>query len=639
MRQLAVFLICLRGSVAQITVLQPKELAKTAFNDKKPDEQGYIHGGTAAFTTPHFEQKIIGVVMYEPSPSFHCGSNYGPSKKSTPTSEPTRYTTTTGPTTTTKDSDPIRTVWHSVFTRDFPLAKIMLVDRGGCEVKQKVKVAQRMGANAVLVRDRGGDLDESTIHKVHIGTPDNDLSIPTILITKASGDKLAAAAEIGIKKAAEKMTSPEGDDEDGGGLLELVMVRLHWDVPDSDVVKFDLWMQSAKPETLKFLHDFAPMATKLSTSMEFQPHFHIERAQDLMGDLEQCIGPYKECGDEGAKEAGTLQNDCQRWLPPQTYHHNGNLGDDLNDTFCSKDPDGAGPIVGAVVVQQDLMQLCVYQVQKAKGDTNKYWDFVKRLQKECPLEEGFTMACTHQLLETLDSQLGGFMVDDVVQCETQDAQENLDHERIFREWGPPAVKINDWRYSGPLDADELMRALCLGFAKDKQPAACVEFTRKSPTPVAPGTNFTYEEVIDFLKKVRFSQKSEAEKIDILTQQIEELTQQLQEVRTAPVVGPSTSSRAFLPGATAPPGLFTDTSTTQASNLLAPAGSDSDLMKYLPFGVLFLAVLCVSVAFGMILQARLMQTALVQDMRLQPAQRTPLLEQGDSRSDGNPANAS
>jgi len=481
---------------------------------------------------------------------------------------------------------------------------------------KKVRVAQQMGAHAVLIADGDSGVDEDRIID-QIPFTDEDVSgltAPSILISQANGLKLATEAEARIAKAA------SGENQ---GIAPLVRARLEWDVPDQAVVQFHLWMQSGHAQTVRFLRDFATTAESLGEQLAFHPHFTITRAKEiqtlqdrlLQSDLVQCIGPYVRCEGDDPLGTPTEEGSCERPLPPRPYKTEIKLTD--TDLFCSKDPDGEGPIVGSDVVQQDLLELCIWSEHHAPGKYDQqFWDFVKELPQECPLESNFNSKCGHELLDKLQKKFGTYKVDDVLKCEAE-AESKLAYERANRAWGPPAVTINHWRYSGPLDAQEVVRALCLGFAKDKQPKTCTDFTKKNPDTDAHGTSFTEEEIRKTLEE---NKKTYAN----IEDQIALLIKKYDEVKNAPVAGPSTGFFQTTPGASWAPGPVA--TTTVGIDLLAPAGgTDSDLMKYLPFGVLFIAVLCVSVAFGMVLQARLMQTAIVADMRLQPAQRTPLLE--------------
>merc|ERR1719433_420286 len=95
--------------------------------------------------------------------------------------------------------------------------------------------------------------------------------------------------------------------------------------------------------------------------------------------------------------------------------------------LCAEDPDGAGPITGGMVLEEDVRQLCIHQLTKVKrGDLNyregdqvaagvveyaeKFWNYVERFPAACPLDgdEGrrFGRECSEDLMLKLGIDVG-----------------------------------------------------------------------------------------------------------------------------------------------------------------------------------------------------------------------------------------
>merc|ERR1719321_1670946 len=76
-------------------------------------------------------------------------------------------------------------------------------------------------------------------------------------------------------------------------------------------------------------------------------------------------------------------------------------------------------------------------------------------------------------------------IDAVQRCIPDTATTKLAEHRGNRAWSARAVRINGWRYSGPIDADVITRAICSGYVDE--PPACSMLRLKYRTDSAPGT--------------------------------------------------------------------------------------------------------------------------------------------------------
>jgi len=317
------------------------------------------------------------------------------------------------------------------------LINIVMVRRGKCSFTTKVRVAAEKGAHAVVIVDReDSSLTSEDMHNIIVGNDGfgDRIHIPSILISKKDGNRLIDAAK-----------------------RSTVIVELAWDLPTDHVVSTDMWMSSASRESLKFLKEFSAKRKVLNEVMIFQPHYVVFG----MGSNDHRV--YNDlCSDDTGK-------------------------------FCAEDPDGAGPITGRDVLDEDVRQLCIHELNKVVRSSpehlkagkppveyaEKYWDYMERLLDKCPLDSAhpqdrFGELCSESLMRQV-----GLDVDKVKHCVSTTKEVKLKHEQDNQAWSPRALRINGWRYSGILDADLVTRAICSGFIT--QPDECKQIFN----PLAP----------------------------------------------------------------------------------------------------------------------------------------------------------
>jgi hypothetical protein len=256
----------------------------------------------------------------------------------------------------------------------------------------------------------------------------SDVKIPSVMVSAEDGRKLERAA----KKYA-------------------VMVELVWDIPRGQVVLVDFWMSSASEETSSFLKRFQESAELLRNLLQFSPHYHIFT-------LPAEVGKHAQLCIEGHEKR-----------------------------YCAPDPDGEGPVTGADVAYEDLRQLCLWRTtaKPAEGTdhgaggtpvtasySKVFWDYVAQLPQDCPVhgrrpENRFGSKCNSRLLKSLGSETSA-----VDSCMQANLDEYLTHEVVDTAWSAEALRVNGWRYSGPLDPETVLKAICHGFIET--PSQCVE---------------------------------------------------------------------------------------------------------------------------------------------------------------------
>lgn len=302
------------------------------------------------------------------------------------------------------------------------LVNIVLVRRGGCTFVTKTLVAQQMGAHAVVVVDKkNSPLTREQIQKIVMADDGHghEVKIPSILVSREDGEKLIDAAR-----------------------QEPVIVELAWDIPRGQVVVMDFWMSSGSRESTEFLIRFQDSAETLMYNMQFVPHFHIFSLPAGAGFNHLCATSIEGCA--GCKP---------------------DVG-----KFCAPDPDGPGPISGGDVANEDLRRLCIWNVTATKEHltgarySQKFWDYVVQFFRQCSLkgsraDNRFGFKCSTAVMNSVD-----ISQDMVQKCVSANFASFLEMQIQEVAWSPQALRLNGWRYSGPLDPETVLKAVCSGYA-------------------------------------------------------------------------------------------------------------------------------------------------------------------------------
>lgn len=367
---------------------------------------GWVMGSTATFGAPFYGDRFIGRLVYGESKK---GQNHCTKEDyDIPSPAPAKKSEDGGAT---------------------RLLHIVVVRRGECSFTTKVRIAQEKGAHAVIIVDKE-DSKLTTEDMANIIVADDgfggSVHIPSVLIAKEPGNQLIAALK-----------------------ADQVIVELAWNLPTNHVVKVDLWLSSASAESVMFLKDFAPMRRELNEVVSFQPHYAV------------------------------FGVDANSNLPLS------HLCSDASGQYCAEDPDGSGPITGQDVLAENVRQLCIHEVSKVPRESvysvkagltggvmfaEKFWAYMDHFLDNCPLnghgsQNTFGLECSVKLMKLVD--IDPALVDKCVQANTT---EYLKRERGHQAWSPRALRINGWRYSGVLDPELAVKAICSGFVE--VPPAC-----------------------------------------------------------------------------------------------------------------------------------------------------------------------
>ena len=422
-RLLALFPIATLG---QIRVLSPLSLEQDPALD-----DGIIYGTTAIFGAPEYGRRALGEVVYYPPTNSHCDAS-------------------------DFDKYPVK----EEGSHDM---KIFVVERGGCPFEKKVRLAQNRGADAVIVVDLPcSKQKELAISEGHPDTPcrdsesiqriimadtsgARDIHIPSVLIPRAQGEKLISA--VATYQAASVGESPSASDKE-------VVVMLLWDIPRSEFVSVDLWMSSAATDTSFFLSQFKAFAQELGSQVQFVPRYSVKQMSSYdVYKASSCLKASLPTGDE-------------------TY-------------FC----DSQLSLIGEPVVKEDLRQLCIWHSSAEPHTTDsgktvtysrKYWDYVAEFYENCHPSRNAAAPLTDSCAESIMKKFS-INKDDVNWCmssqkppvcrdvtvrkpECASSFHLLQDQAAHPGWSAHALRINGWRYSGPLEASVVLKTICQGFS-------------------------------------------------------------------------------------------------------------------------------------------------------------------------------
>eukprot|EP00746_Dinoflagellata_sp_MGD_P019672 gnl/MRDRNA2_/MRDRNA2_145726_c0_seq1.p1 gnl/MRDRNA2_/MRDRNA2_145726_c0~~gnl/MRDRNA2_/MRDRNA2_145726_c0_seq1.p1 ORF type:complete len:344 (-),score=48.69 gnl/MRDRNA2_/MRDRNA2_145726_c0_seq1:299-1330(-) len=240
------------------------------------------------------------------------------------------------------------------------------------------------------------------------------IKIPSVLLCKIDGEVLISAI---LKHKGEPP-----------------MIEISWDLHQRRFAKMDLWTSPGAYSGVRFLAEFAPHARILKQDLNFQPHYHATSLNLKVDDNNLCM-------------------------------------DDRMD-LCTEDPDESGPSTGEDVLYESVRQYCIWERTKYPYYTRVsvqqysefFWNYVERLALRCSIGH-LSQKCSEQVMAEVGIDLA--LIQDCVEKQKYNIME---HERDNRAWNVVALRIDDWRYSGPMSADIISRALCAGFVK--APKSC-----------------------------------------------------------------------------------------------------------------------------------------------------------------------
>merc|ERR1711974_246475 len=125
-----------------------------------------------------------------------------------------------------------------------------------------------------------------------------------------------------------------------------------------------------------------------------------------------------------------------RWPSSADYN---DLCSDGTARFCAEDPDGSGPVTGAMVLREDVRQLCILELTQTDALTSEHvshwWNYVSKFNAKCPIDgpdeaHRFGDKCATDVM----SGISGISASDVERCMSKSMDEKLEHQRINHAW-------------------------------------------------------------------------------------------------------------------------------------------------------------------------------------------------------------
>ncbi|KAL8441669.1 hypothetical protein Emag_006961 [Eimeria magna] len=397
-------LILTKQTEAQLRVQSPKRLFDQLVVMKAISKDSYytLIGSTASFGTP------AGRAFYVPDPvrtladkseaGHHCDPSYCVQLKASVDE------------------------WKSTQLQGGLGHVVFFVDRGICTFAAKVEVAQSCGADAVVVVDQGkqGWTREIIRHNIIMSDDGKARNIrtPSILIAQEEGDAFER-----------EILSGE----------EPVLVELEWKMPSQWPVAVKLWADPGDMQAAGFLQALAPYMLRLGPHVRFQTIFNVF---SLSGGSEEL------CLSEGLYAKY-----------PRLY--------------CSFEPNAQVlGLTGSEVVQEALLESCLYWTTKTSVPgmadaeySREWWLYQQRLgdpKDGCFFtgkgQNAWGPACSRRVLSEV---LSSGKLRAVELCMSDESGRRLlDFSKNNRGWSVVAMTINGARYSGQLEAEPVLRAIC-----------------------------------------------------------------------------------------------------------------------------------------------------------------------------------
>jgi hypothetical protein len=314
-------------------------------------------------------------------------------------------------------------------------SKLVMVDRGDCFFVTKVRNAQNAGASAVIVVDNVDEFFEPFMADDGTGA---DITIPSVLISKANGQTLKNYLNSGV-----------------------VTLSMAWAMPTGGNVQIDLWTSSNDPHAREFRTVFGDVAAAMKEKTTFTPHYWI-----LPGGT-QCNWP----ANDGQGPCGNLCTD--------------------DGKYCATDPDQdlQSGLSGKDILEENLRQLCIWEQLQASNRQHVWWQYSKLFISNC-CEPGdlFTTPCraTNWGAACSNSVMAPLGIDsnEVATCFNTRRNELFDREIAERHssgiFTIPTLMINNSPYRGGLICNDPinaftcgpLEAVCAGFESGQAPDAC-----------------------------------------------------------------------------------------------------------------------------------------------------------------------
>jgi hypothetical protein len=370
------------------------------------------------------------------------------------------------------------------YARHFPPSGLhktfALLDRGECSFIEKVYNAQAAGAaGAILVDNIAGESLLTTV------APDADaqgplyqlqqkISIPSVFVTKETGDMLKSLARA-----------------EAGGEAEKLLVTIDWTSSlnvTAGSVHAEYWTTSSQLHVSDHLEfDFEVEAR--DTLVRWQKEGHLDWVPHY--DTVLC------CASADSKlraGAGILAVPlCDNYTIDPTINPEC-ANDCINGgRYCLDDPDGdlTQGYSGRDIVMQNLREIAVREWGRKNHKPEAWWDFAREFATRCRMtDENFNEACAEETMAALDipaeevrtlmgphSMDGSAADNPVLEAEifASLANQSCDPNAPGCQGNviyTPTLLINEDQYRGALVTSSILNALCGAYAAGTGPTEC-----------------------------------------------------------------------------------------------------------------------------------------------------------------------
>eukprot|EP00980_Cylindrotheca_fusiformis_P008249 scaffold1736_cov127-Cylindrotheca_fusiformis.AAC.63 len=321
---------------------------------------------------------------------------------------------------------------------------ILMVDRGECDFVEKVRIAQRSGAVAVLIADNtclcsmedicqnnddAGAQCESTEPLMADDGSGTDITIPSFLMFKQDADPIKEAIKV-------NNTS--------------VRVAMSWLLPRPDSqVEYQLWTTPKDPVSVPLLKSFREVANALAGRARFTPHMYM------------YDGVFAGCHDsDGNDECFGLCTNKGRYCASAATDENG--------------------VTGADIVEESLRRICIWNEYGKDGVGMPWWNYIDEFLYRCDGKKSSlfkNMDCIKDAMKR--AEVDPDRIDKCIETAggLEDGQNTiLDEELKNRQEAGvvilPSFFVNKAPLRGALTTGEVFEAICSAYAHGSEPTVC-----------------------------------------------------------------------------------------------------------------------------------------------------------------------
>ena len=356
-------------------------------------------------------------------------------------------------------------------------AFLVLVDRGGCPFSQKVRLADKAGAEAVIVADnRDEDSGGLLVMKDEAAT---DIVIPSVFVSRKDGAGLAKLFQSGKKVLVQiDWKHRGGNNAKVAAAQGLTAEQLA--VTKGAAVQWELWGTTFDRKYSEFssgkkagasLQTLATISRALGGAALFSPKFFAVRGSEWYqgGRLWKC----------DQKPFNAAKPACGSWCTNQ-------------GRYCVPDPDGDvhRGLDGADILQENLRQMCLFRALRRTfgggprrapaAGVQKWWQYVSAFSQQCDGQDpDYSAACSRRAMGSVAAggkgkgkakQLLALVASCVAKSggaamsggENALIEADIRAMRVEGVMGPPKLVVDGVLYQGRLDCPAPLRLKTCG---------------------------------------------------------------------------------------------------------------------------------------------------------------------------------